>query len=80
LRRAQNRIVAAVSAQPSGFRPEMPTLFYDNNMTMWGPELVKRRPESTMEMVEKFLTRMYRTNTDFVFTATRDFVRSCQCS
>ena len=78
LRRAQNRIVAAVSAQPSGFRPEMPTLFYDNNMTGWGPELVKRRPDITMEMVEKFLTRMYRTNADFVFTATRDFVRSCQ--
>ena len=31
-----------------------------------------------MEMVEKFLTRMYRTNPDFVFTVTRDFVRSCQ--
>ena len=55
----------------------MPTLFYDNNMTGWGPELVKRRPEITMAMVDKFLTRMYRTNADFVFTATRDFVR-CQ--
>ena len=67
-----------MAAQPSGFRPEMPTLFYDNNMTGWGPELVKRRPEITMDMVEKFLTRMYRTNADFVFTVTRDFVRSCQ--
>ena len=78
LKRAPNRVVAAVLAQPSGFRPEMPTLFYDNNMTGWGPELVKRRPEITMEMVDKFLTRMYRTNPDFVFTVTRDFVRSCQ--
>ena len=78
LRRAPNRIVAAVLAQPSGFRPEMPTLFYDNNMTGWGPELVKRRPEITIAMVEKFLTRMYRTNADFVFTVTRDFVRTCQ--
>jgi len=78
LRRAPNRIVAAVMAQPSGFRPEMPTLFYDNNMTGWGPELVKRRPEITIAMVEKFLTRMYRTNADFVFTVTRDFVRTCQ--
>src|SRR5215471_13741188 len=57
LRRAQNRIVAAVTAQPSGFRPEMPTLYYDNGMTGWGPELVKRRPEITMAMVEKFLTK-----------------------
>ena len=31
-----------------------------------------------MEMVDKFLTKMYRTNPDFVFTVTRDFVRSCQ--
>jgi len=78
LRRAPNRVVAAVLAQPSGFRPEMPTLFYDNNMTGWGPALVKRRPEISMEMVEKFLTKMYRTNADFVFTVTRDFVRNCQ--
>jgi pimeloyl-ACP methyl ester carboxylesterase len=78
LRRAPNRVVAAVLAQPSGFRPDMPTLFYDNNMKGWGPELVKRRPEISMEMVERFLTKMYRTNPDFVFTATRDFVRTCQ--
>jgi pimeloyl-ACP methyl ester carboxylesterase len=78
LKRAPNRVVAAVLAQPSGFRPEMPTLFYDNNMTGWGPELIKRRPEISMTTVEKFLTRMYRTNPDFVFTVTRDFVRKCQ--
>jgi len=42
LKRAPDRVVAAVLAQPSGFRPEMPTLFYDNNMTGWGPDLVKR--------------------------------------
>jgi len=78
LERAPDRVVAAVLAQPSGFRPEMPTLFYDNNMAGWGPELVKRRPDITMEMVEKFLTKMYRTNADFVFTVTRDFVRNCK--
>jgi pimeloyl-ACP methyl ester carboxylesterase len=78
LRRAPDRIVAAVLAQPSGSRPEMRDLFYDNNMKGWGPELVKRRPDITMEMVDKFLTKMYRTNPDFVFTVTRDFVRNCQ--
>jgi len=78
LRRAPNRIVAAVLAQPSGSRPEMRDLFYDGNMKGWGPELVKRRPEITMEMVDRFLTKMYRTNADFVFTVTRDFVRQCQ--
>jgi pimeloyl-ACP methyl ester carboxylesterase len=78
LRRAPDRVVAAVLAQPSGSRPEMRDLFYDNNMKGWGPELVKRRPEISMEMIDRFLTRMYRTNADFVFTVTRDFVRSCR--
>jgi pimeloyl-ACP methyl ester carboxylesterase len=78
LRRAPNRVVAAVLAQPSGFRKEMPDLFYENNMKGWGPTLSARRPEITMAMVDAFLTRMYRTNADFVFTVTRDFVRTCQ--
>ena len=78
LRRAPDRIVAAVLAQPSGSRPEMRDLFYENNMKGWGPALTASRPEITMEMVDKFLTRMYRTNPDFVFTVTRDFVRNCQ--
>jgi hypothetical protein len=47
-------------------------------MNGWGPALVARRPEVTKDTVERFLTKMYRTNADFVFTVTRDFVRSCQ--
>jgi pimeloyl-ACP methyl ester carboxylesterase len=78
LRRAPDRIVAAVLAQPSGSRPEMRDLFYEGNMKTWGPELAKHRGDITMEAVDKFLTRMYRTNPDFVFTVTRDFVRNCQ--
>jgi len=78
LKRAPDRIVAAVLAQPSGSRPEMRDLFYDNNMKGWGPALTAKRPEISMEMVDKFLTRMYRTDPDFVFTVTRDFVRNCQ--
>jgi pimeloyl-ACP methyl ester carboxylesterase len=78
LKRAPDRVVAAVLAQPSGSRPEARDLFYDNNMKGWGPELVKRRPEITMEQVDKFLTRMYRTDPDFVFTVSRDFVRNCK--
>jgi pimeloyl-ACP methyl ester carboxylesterase len=78
LKRAPNRIVAAVLAQPSGSRPEMRDHFYNNNMKSWGPPLTAKRPEITMETVDKFLTRMYRTDPDFVFTVTRDFVRNCQ--
>jgi pimeloyl-ACP methyl ester carboxylesterase len=78
LKRAPDRVVAAVLAQPSGSRPEMRDLFYETNMKTWGPALTARRSDITMEMVERFLTRMYRTNPDFVFTVTRDFVRQCQ--
>ena len=78
LRRASDRVVAAVLAQPSGFRPEMPDLFYQNNIKGWGPPLCARRPDVTMAMVDAFLNKMYRSPADFVFTVTRDFVRDCQ--
>jgi len=78
LKRAPDRIVAAVLAQPSGSRPEMPDLFYQNNIKGWGPALCARRPDITMAMVDAFLNKMYRSNPDFVFTVTRDFVRGCQ--
>jgi pimeloyl-ACP methyl ester carboxylesterase len=78
LRRAPNRVVAAVPAQPVGFRPENPTLLYDGGMTGWGPDLIKKTPGLTMDTVQKFLTKMFRDKPDFVFTATRDFVKSCQ--
>jgi pimeloyl-ACP methyl ester carboxylesterase len=78
LKRAPERVVAAVPVQPVGFRPEMPNVMYDLSIKGWGGELVKRRPELTAEMVEKFVTRMFRTDADFVFTVTRDFVRNCR--
>jgi hypothetical protein len=51
----------------------MRVLFCDNNMKGWGPPLTARRPEITMAMVDKFLTKMYRTNPDFVFTGDARF-------
>jgi hypothetical protein len=35
-----------------------------------------QRPGMTAGEIDAFLTRMYRTNPDFVFTVTRDFVRA----
>jgi pimeloyl-ACP methyl ester carboxylesterase len=77
LKRAPDRVVAAVLSQPSGVRKETPNASYENNMKGWGPDLVKGRPDITMERVERFLSRMYG-NADFVYTVSRDFVRSCQ--
>ncbi len=31
-----------------------------------------------MEMTDDFLNNMFRSNPDFVFTVTRDFVRTCK--
>ena len=78
VKRAPDRVVAAVPVQPVGFRPEMPNVMYDLSLNNWGAELLKRRPELTREMVEQFVTKMFRTDADFLFTVTRDFVRTCQ--
>ena len=78
MQRAPDRIVAAVLGAAQRDRPELPDHSYNNNMKGWGPELCARRPDITMEMVDDFLTNMYRERADFVYTVTRDFVRSCQ--
>src|ERR1700719_4625851 len=79
LKRAPNRIAAAVLAQPVGWRPEVgdpksPGTFWKS----WAPALIAKRPEITMETADRFVTNMFETTPDFVFTVTRDFVRSCQ--
>ena len=76
IERAPERIVAAVVSQPVGFRKEANPM-YDNSMQTWGPALVEQRPDLTMDMIDKFLTRMYVTNADFVFSAPRDVVKGC---
>ena len=79
LKRAPNRIAGAVVAQPVGWRPEMrdpkyPGVFWRN----WPAQIAAKRPEVTLQAAEQFVTRMFETDPDFVFTVTRDFVRSCQ--
>ena len=78
IKRAPNRVVAAVPAQPVGYRPELPNSLYESQSTGWAAPLVKRRPEITSDMADRFLNRMFRTNPDFLFTVTRDFVKTCQ--
>ena len=42
----------------------------------WQATLMASRPEITQDMVNRFLEKMYGT-ADFVITATRDYVKSC---
>jgi len=76
LERAPERVVAAVPATPSGFRPEDPNRFFNNNMKQWVPTLCEEQPDITMDMCEAFLGRMYG-NPDFVFSVSRESVQRC---
>ncbi len=76
-KRALGRIVASVHAQPSGVDPNYPDFFIKNNLAKWAPDLIASRPEISMEMVQRYLDKMYK-GVDFVLTVTRDYVRACQ--
>ena len=79
LKRAPNRITAAVVAQPVGFSPEMRDRKYAGSFWAgWPAQVTAKWPEITMQTADQFVTRMFETNPDFVFTVTRDFVRSVQ--
>jgi hypothetical protein len=54
--------------------PKYPGTFW----TTWGAALTTQRSEITMATTDKFVTKMFGANPDFVFTVTRDFVRGCQ--
>ena len=78
LKLAEDRVVAAAMMQPSGFSLEHPNIFYENNTERWAPQLCEKRVDVTMAEVHDFLTTMYTDRADFVFTVSRDFVRSLQ--
>ena len=78
MERAPDRVVAAVLCQPVGHRPENPDVMYKSGKEVWAPELLKRRPDVTMEQIEAYLHKLYRVRADFVYSVTRDFVRNCQ--
>ena len=44
----------------------------------WPPALIAKRPEITMQTADQFVTRMFETDPDFLFTVSRDFMRTCQ--
>jgi pimeloyl-ACP methyl ester carboxylesterase len=79
LKRAPNRVAAAVLAQPVGWRPEMRDRKYQGAFwSGWPAQITAKRPEITMQTADQFVTKMFETNPDFLFTVTRDFMRSCQ--
>ena len=78
MERAPDRVVAGVLSQPIGHRPENPDVMYNSGRDVWAPEFRKRQPDVSMETIEKYLHNLYRVRPDFVYSVSRDFVRSCQ--
>ena len=78
IERAPDRVVAAVLCQTVGHRPENPDVMYNSGRDVWAPELLSRRPEITKESIDAYLHKLYRVRPDFVYSVSREFVRSCQ--
>jgi pimeloyl-ACP methyl ester carboxylesterase len=76
--RVPDRVQAVVMAQPVGRNEKHPDAMYDAGHNSWGPELCAQRPDLNMEHIDKYLHNLYRNPDDFVYSVTRDFVRSCQ--
>src|SRR5437764_11368491 len=55
MERAPQRIAAALLSQPVGHRPEKPDYMYDAGRDVWAKELRQRRPDVSMETIEKYL-------------------------
>src|SRR4029078_1585617 len=69
--------VAAVPAQRVGWNKPHPLYMRELSMKSWAPELMKRDPKVTPDMVEKFLVKMFL-NPESLCTVDKDFVRKCQ--
>lgn len=75
---APDRIAAAVLSQPIGHDPALPDVSYDYMMENWVPEFRKRRPDISMSTIETYLHNLYRRPADFVYSVSRDFVKSLE--
>ena len=78
MERAPQRVVAAILSQPVGHNPAKPDYMYDAGKTVWAKDLRERKPDVSMETIEKYLHNLYRVRPDFVYSVSRDFVRNCQ--
>jgi pimeloyl-ACP methyl ester carboxylesterase len=78
LQRAPNRVVTAVFCQSVGHRPEDPTVMYRHSKENWVPDFMKRRPDVSMDTIEKYLRNLYAVQPDFLYSVSRDFIRNCR--
>lgn len=78
MERAPDRVLAGVLCQTVGHHPQHPDYMYNSGRDNWAPDLLARRPDLSMAQIESYLHNLYRVQPDFVYSVSRDFVRSCQ--
>ena len=78
MERAPDRVVSGVLSQPIGHRPEDPEVMIKSNGMAWAKEFRERRPDVSMETIEKYMHSLYRVRPDFVYSVSREFVKNCE--
>jgi pimeloyl-ACP methyl ester carboxylesterase len=78
MERAPARVTAAVLVQTVGHRDDDPDVMYRSGRDVWAPELLARRPDLNMPIIEQYLHALYRVRPDFVYSVSREFARSCE--
>ena len=78
MERAPQRVAAAILSQPVGHHSQHPDFMYNAGQNVWAKELRERRPDVTMETIEKYLHNLYRVRPEFVYSVSREFAKSCQ--
>jgi pimeloyl-ACP methyl ester carboxylesterase len=73
--RAPDRVVSAVIEQPIGISEENRDVLANALAERWAKDLNAKRPELDEGRLTEYRGRMF--TGDFVFSVTRDFVRSC---
>ena len=78
LKRAPERVVAAVFCQTVGHWPDDPNVMHRSGQDVWAPDLLARRADLDQNMVDRYLHAIYRVNPDFLYSVSRDFMRGCE--
>ena len=76
IKHAPERVVSAVIEQPIGVDDQNRDVLAKNLYGRWAKELAEKRSDLDAETIEAFGSRMF--TGDFVFSVTRDFVKSCE--
>ena len=78
LQRAPERVVAAVFCQTVGHRPEDPDVMWRHSHDNWLTDFRTRRPEISMDTIEKYFHSLWRVQPDFLYSVPREFIKNCR--